>query len=78
MSNNPNSDIDHLSIVDGLTPAEIEAWQRLGWAELAVAEAQQLLVEITNREANKRRTRLRLSLVHPSENVPRLGEPDLN
>jgi hypothetical protein len=78
MSNNPNSDIDHLPIVDGLTPAEIKAWQRLGWAELAVAEAQQLLVEITNREAGKRRTRMRLSLVDPSENGPRLGEPDLN
>jgi hypothetical protein len=78
MSNNPNPDIDHLSIVDGLTAAEIEAWQRLGWAELAVAEAQQLLVEITNREASKRRTRMRLSLVDAGEEGARLGEPDLN
>jgi hypothetical protein len=61
-----------------LTPAEIEAWQRLGWAELAVAEAQQLLVEITNREASKRRTRTRMSLVLPGEKAPQLGEPDLN
>jgi hypothetical protein len=78
MSNNSHQESDHLSIVDGLTKAELEAWQRLGWAELAVAEAQQLLVEITNREASKRRTRTRLSLVDPGERASRLGEPDLN
>jgi hypothetical protein len=78
MSNNAHQEPDHLAIVDGLTRAEIEAWRRLGWAELAVAEAQQLLVEITNREASKRRTRQRLSLVEPGENGARLGEPDLN
>jgi hypothetical protein len=78
MSNNPHQDPDHLAIVDGLTRAEIEAWQRLGWAELAVAEAQRLLVEITNREASKRRTRRHLSLIEPGENASRLREPDLN
>jgi hypothetical protein len=78
MSNNPHQEAYHLSIVDGLTKAEIEAWQRLGWAELAVAEAQQLLVEITNREASKRRTRTRLSLVDPGDDAPQFSEPDLN
>ena len=78
MSNNPHQEPDHLAIVDGLTTAEIEAWQRLGWAELAVAEAQQLLVEITNREASKRRTRRRLSLVEAGENMSALGGQDLN
>lgn len=54
-----------------LSPLERAAWQRLAEAEVAVDEARDDLIRITNRE-HARRTR-RLRLVSPTPE-PRAGE----
>lgn len=67
MSNSNARGPEHVAIVNELTLVEMNAWLRLKQAELELESARRHVIDVTNREGSKRRTRRHLRVVRYEE-----------